>query len=241
MVLYREFSTALNKATPIKRYYRATTCFFVVLAFFAHHCSSCFASSDEDLQFWSTTVASFKVSEDWTAAVEEQLKFGNDAGHLYYEHTDLGFTYKSFADWIDLSFNFKQVYLEQSDGHWSRENRPHFNITFKGRLGSLDFSDRSRFEYRDKDYGDDLWRYVNKLKVNLPYELTRLKLRPYVTDQVYINMDGSGFEKNRVYAGFNFKLSGDIESELYYMRQWSESLGHWDELNVLGLDLKFRF
>jgi hypothetical protein len=213
----------------------------VVLSSFAHHNGSCFASTDGDFQFWSTVGASFKVNKDWSAAVEEQLKFGNDAGHLYYHHTDLGFTYKNFADWIDIGFNYKQVYLERSDGHWSRENRPHFNITFKGQLGSLDFSDRSRFEYRDKEYGDDLWRYVNKLEVNLPYELTRFMLRPYIADQIYINMDGSGFEKNRVYAGVNFELYEDIESELYYMRQWSESLGRWEELNALGLDIKFRF
>jgi hypothetical protein len=213
----------------------------VVLVFVAYHNRSCFASTDEDFQFWSTVGVSFDVNKDWSAAVEEQLKFDNDAGHLYQHQTDLGFTYKSFADWIDIGLNYKQVFKEQSDDHWSRENRPHLNITFKGRLGTLDFSDRSRFEYRDKEIGDDLWRYVNKFEVNLPFELTQFKFRPYIADQVYINMDGSGFEKNRVYAGINFELKEDIESELYYVRQWSELLGRWQELSALGLQFKFRF
>jgi hypothetical protein len=212
-----------------------------VLASFTYHNGSCFASTDGDFQFWSTVGVSFDVNKDWAGAVEEHLKFGNDAGHLYYQHTDLGFTYKSFADWIDIGFNYKQVFVELPDDHWSSENRPHLNITFKGRLGSLDFSDRSRFEYRDKEYGDDLWRYVNKFEVNLPFELTKFKFRPYVADQVYINMDGSGFEKNRVYTGVTFELSEDIESELYYVHQWSEFLGRWQELSALGLQLKFRF
>jgi hypothetical protein len=213
----------------------------VLLVSYAFRNGSCFASSDGDFQFWSTFGVSFDVNRDWSAAVEEQLKFDNDIGHFYQHQTDLEFTYKNLPDWIEIGLNYKQVFKEQSDDHWTRENRPHFNIKFKGRLGTFDFSDRSRFEYRDKEYGDDLWRYVNKLEVNLPFELTKYKLCPYVADQVYINMDGSGFEKNRVYAGFDFDLSDDIGSELYYVRQWSESFGRWQELNALGFDLKFRF
>jgi len=240
VVLQLGASTALNNITSTRRFYRATACLFVVLASFAHHNCRCFAS-DEDFEFWSTVGVSFDVNKDWAAAVEEQLKFDDDAGNLYYQQTDIGFTYKNLPGWIEIGLNYKQAYKEQSDGHWGRENRPHFNIKFKGRIGKFDFSDRSRFEYRDKQYSEDLWRYVNKLEVNLPFELTQHKLHPYIADQIYINMDGSGFEKNRVYAGFDFELLEGIESELYYVRQWSESSGRWQELNALGFDLKFRF
>ena len=147
--------------------------------------------------------------------------------------------------WISLLAQTTQVmlvvFLELPDGHWSRENRPHLNITFKGRLGTFDFSDRSRFEYRETEHIDDRWRYVNRFEINFPLELTQCKFRPYIADQVYINMDGSGFEKNRIYAGVTFDLSEELESELYYVRQWSKSLGHWKELNALGFQLKIFF
>lgn len=211
----------------------------MVLVSLASNGRVCFA--DGDFQFWSTVGVSFDVDKDWSVAAEKHLKFGNDAGRLLYHHTDIGLTYKSLVEWIDIGFNFKQVYQEQSDGSWSRENRPHLNITLKGRLGTLDFSDRSRIEYRDKEYGDDLWRYVNKLEIALPYEFTRFKFRPYIADQVYINLDGSGFEKNRIYTGVTFELSENVESELYYVRQWSEFLGRWQDLSALGLQLKIRF
>jgi hypothetical protein len=230
----------LNKTTPTRRSYRTTACCFVVLAIVAYHNGSCFAT-DKDFQFWNTVEFSFKVNKDWSGAVVEQFKFGDNAGHLYYQHTDLDFTYKSLADWIDIGFNYKQIFVEQSDGNWSSENRPHFNITFKGRLGSLAFSDRSRFEYRDLEYADDLWRYVNKLEVNLPFEFTQYKFRPYIADQVYINMDGSGFEKNRIYAGINFELSENFGSELCYVWQWRELNCGWHDLDALGFQLQFRF
>ncbi|MHC4204526.1 MAG: DUF2490 domain-containing protein [Planctomycetota bacterium] len=229
------------KATQIRKKNRATACLFVVLAFVAYNSRSCFASIDGDFQFWSTAGVSFDINKDWKVAVEEKLKFVHDAGHLRYHHTDLGFTYKGLADWIDLGFNFKQVFVELPDDDWSRENRPHLNITFKGRWAGLDFSDKSKFAFRDIEYGDDYWRYSNKLKVNLPYELTRFKFRPYVADQVYINMDRSNFEKNRLYAGVSFELSKNIESELYYVYQWGKFLDYWFELSALGLQLKLSF
>ena len=197
--------------------------------------------ADGDFQLWNTATASLDLNKDWTATVEEQVKLGNDAGHFYYHHTDLGFVYGGLADWIDLGFNFKEVFLEEDDGHWSRENRPHVNITVKGPVGPFDVSDRSRFEYRDRENEEDLWRYVNRLKVKLPFELTKLKIRPYVADLIFINMEGRAFEKNRIYSGVSFKLSNDLESEIYYFWQLDKSDGPWEDTNVLGFQFNISF
>ncbi len=149
--------------------------------------------------------------------------------------------YGSLADWIDLGFNYKEIFLEESDGHWSRENRPHVNVTFRGRLGALDWADGSRFEYRDMKNEEDIWRYVNRLKVKLPCEFTRFKFRPYFADYVFINLDGQTFDKNRVYSGVSFELSKDIESELYYFWQSGKLDDQWQDMSVLGLQLKIYF
>ena len=201
----------------------------------------CFGFEDGDFQFWQTAVASLDLNQDWTMAVEEQLRFGNDAGHLYYHHTDLGFVYGGLADWIDLGFNFKEIFLEDIHGRWSRENRPHLNITFKGRLGTLDWTDGSRFEYRDRETEEDLWRYVNRLKVKLPWEFTRFKFRPYVADFVFINFEGRAFEQNRIFSGVSFELTRDMESELYYFWQSARFDDQWQDMSALGLQLKIYF
>jgi hypothetical protein len=201
----------------------------------------CFGFEDGDFQFWQTAAASFDLNKDWTGAVEELLKFGDDAGHFYYHHTDLGFVYGGLADWIDLGFNYKELFLEDSDGHWSREKRPHLNVTFKGRLGTLDWTDGSRLEFRDRETEEDLWRYVNRLRVKLPWEFTKFKFRPYVADYLYVNLEGRAFDKNRFLSGVSFELTKDIESELYYLWQSGRWDGRWEELNALGLQLKIAF
>jgi len=194
-----------------------------------------------DFQLWNTATASLDLNKDWTATVEEQVKLGNGASHFYYHHTDLGFVYGGLADWIDLGLNFKEVFLEEDDGHWSRENRPHVNITVKGPVGPFDVSDKSRFEYRDRENQEDLWRYVNRLKVKLPFELTEFKIRPYVADMIFLNMEGRSFEKNRIYAGASFKLSKALESEIYYFWQLGRFDGQWEDINVLGFQLNISF
>ena len=201
----------------------------------------CFAYDDEGFQYWSTANVTFDSDKDWKITFEEEFRFGDDGGHLYYQHSDLGFVYKSLADWIDLGFNYRQVFEEDSKDKWRQENRPHLNVMLKGKLFGLDLSDRSRFEYRDRESKKDLWRYRNKVSVKFPLELTSLKLQPYLADEVFINFDEEDFNRNRLYAGLSLKLSKNIKGEVYYLWQSSKSGGDWKDINVLGTGLKFYF
>ncbi len=201
----------------------------------------CFAFDDGDFQFWSTANASLDINKDWKATFEEELRLADDAGQLYYHHSDLGFVYKSFADWIDVGANYRQVFQKDSKGQWRRENRPHLNITLKGKLFSFDMSDRSRLEYRDRENKADVWRYRNKFMVKLPVELTGLGLQPYVAEEVFIHFNEEDFDENRLYSGVAIKLSKAIKGEVYYLRRSTKPGGDWKDSNVLGVNLKFYF
>jgi len=76
----------------------------------------CFAFDDEGFQFWSTAGASLDINKDWKATFQEEFRLGDDGGNLYHQQSDLGFVYSSFADWIDLGFNYKQVFEKDSNG-----------------------------------------------------------------------------------------------------------------------------
>ncbi len=186
-------------------------------------------------------VAGYDINEDWTVTVREHLKLGHDAGHLYLHNTDLGFVYHGLRDWIDLGFNCKLGFSKNDDGHWCREHRPHVNITFNGQLGAYEFSDRSRFEFRDKEDQEDLWRYVHQLKVRLPCEFTKFKFQPYFADQLYLNFEGHAFEKNRIYSGVTFELIKNMESELYYVWESRKFDNEWKALNAFGFTFKIFF
>jgi hypothetical protein len=201
----------------------------------------CFGFDDGDFQFWSTAGASVNLSKNWAATFEEEIKYGDNAGHFYYHHTDLGFVYKGLADWVSVGFNYRQTSEEDATGIWREEHRPHLNATLTSRLFGLDVSDRSRLEYRDREIQKDIWRYRNKVTVRLPVELTQFRLQPYFADEVFLNLAGEMFDKNRFWSGFFIDLAKNIKGEIYYMLDSTKSGANWKETNVLGISLKVAF
>lgn len=202
---------------------------------------SALAFEDNDFQFWSRAGVSFDLTKDWKADFAEEFRFGNDGGRLYHHFSDLGLVYRSAADWMNLGFNYRQVFEKDSAAEWKQENRPHVNVTLKARLFDMDLSNRSRFEYRDRDHKDDIWVYRNKMSVRLPFELTQLRLQPYVADEVFIIIGNEGYSRNRLYSGVSCNLGKNANLDVYYLRQSTKCQTSWMDLNILGIALKYKF
>lgn len=220
---------------------RSWVCFVVTAVTIVPISDVCFGYDEGDLQYWSAAGVSFDINKDWQVKFEEEFRLGESGGHLYRHHSDLGFVYKSFADWIDVGFNYRLVREKDSERKWRRENRPHLNITLKGRLSDFSISSRSRLEYRDRESKDNLWRYRNKVTLKLPVELIGLKLKPYLADEIFIDLDGVGYNRNRLYSGVSLKLAKGLKGEIYYLWQSDRSSGNHKYINVLGTKLKFSF
>ncbi len=232
----------MMKGEPMSRLYKNTIWFVVLLICGGFLGGPCFAFDDGDFQWWTSAGASLDINKDWKCTFEEEFRFGDDAGEFYYHHSDLGLVYGGFADWIDLGLNYRQVFARaDSEGEWKQENRPHLNVTLKGKLFGLGVSNRARFEYRDREDQEDHWRYRNKFTVKPPVELTELKLKPYVADEVFVPLNDDNISINRIYAGISFDVLENMTGEVFYLWQASRAPGDWNDTNVLGTRLKFRF
>ncbi|MFC1809343.1 DUF2490 domain-containing protein, partial [Candidatus Omnitrophota bacterium] len=199
------------------------------------------AFDDGDFQQWSTISVTYKVNDDWKVTGEQEVRWGDDWDDFYYTHTDLGIVYGGVADWLDLGVNYREVYEEKSK-NFVFENRPHFNVTLKTDIEGWALSDRSRLEYRDKETDNNGWRYRNKLTLKAPFKLTKFEIRPYVADEVFVDLDAGDLNRNRVYGGVGCKLMEHVGAELYYLWQASEnSSGDWVDYHALGAKLKFSF
>jgi len=199
---------------------------------------TCSAGNSTGFQWWSTAGLSVDLSDDWAATFEEELRVGDN---LCYHHSEIGLTYKGLADWLEIGANFRKVYQRDSAGDWREEDRPHFNFTIKDTFAGIKWSNRSRFEWRDREGRDNLWRYRNRLKLELPWALTPLKIKPYASDEVLINMDGSGFSSNRLSAGGVIPIGKNIKLDLFYMWQATKATSGFDDIHALGTKLVFAF
>jgi hypothetical protein len=220
---------------------RNRACFVVTAITVVLISGVCFASDDGDFQYWNITDLSVDVNNDWKFTFQEELHFGESGRRLYYQHYEPGLTYSGLAKWIDLGFNYRQAFERDSKGKWKREDQPNLNITLKGKLFGLDLSDRSRIEYRVLEDRKDVWRYRNKVTAKLPFELTELKLQPYVADEIFVPLDDVDINTNRLYAGVLFKLTKNMGCDLHYLWQSTRSNGGWTDINVVGTALKFSF
>ena len=197
-------------------------------------------ASDADLQYWTAGGISLDLADYWKLAFEEEFRFERDAT-LFYHYSDVGITYTGLADWLDLGLNYRQVFEKDANSEWPSENRPHFNITLKTKVCDIALSNRLRFEYRDRDNKQDRWRVRNKLTMKFPFKFTRFEIQPYLADEIFVDFYGDGLNRNRLYAGLSCKFSENLKGGLYYLLQSSKSSGHWDEINAIGIQLKFNF
>jgi len=193
-----------------------------------------------NLQYRSGIGVSKEVSPDWKMTFNDGIRFLNGENDLYYNESDLGLVYGGAAPWLDISFNMKWATQEDDDGHWQQEVRPHLNFTVKQTFLGMTIKDTTRIEYRELESDPDAWRFRNKIMAEMPWTLSPLELKPYVGDEVWFRLDGTGFYKNRVITGVTMPITSRVKGDFYYY--WDKTTDDtdpgWAEQNVFGFKLK---
>jgi len=213
----------------------------LILVIFIVFCLKiCFASDDGEFQYWNTESVSTKLNDDWKIRLEEELRLGDDGGNLYYQHSDLGFTYSGLTDWLDLGFNYRQIF-EKKSGEWKEEQRPHLNAVVKWKWLDYGFSNRVRFEYREREDSQDYWRYRNKFTIKFPLKFSKFEIQPYIADEIFYDFNCEELNRNRFYSGFGLKLLDNLKGEIFFLWQSSQSNDEWSDIYALGTKLQLTF
>ncbi len=195
-------------------------------------------NAEGDWQAWYGMACSAR-SGKWKLKVEDEIRAGDDLRLMYYNHLDFGLT-RSMLSWLDLGASFR-VIEEKKNGAWEVENRPYVDASLKWRLGGWDFNDRNRLEYRELENAPNRWRYRNKLTVYPPIAGLDGRIKPYAADEIYQDLSGKGFERNRVYLGSECRLTEWLKGDLYYLWQASYQGEEWVDVNIIGLKVEARF
>lgn len=199
-----------------------------------------FSSNDGDYQYWNTESVSFKLSDHWKMNLEEEFRFGDDAGNLFYQHSDLGISYSGVAEWLVLGINYRHIFEEKSSD-WKQENRPHLNATVKWKLFDTEFSNRARLEYRNREGAEEFWRYRNKFTLASPFKLSKFEIQPYIADEIFYDFDKETLNRNRLYTGLTLKLFKYLKADIFYLWETNEKSNKWEDTHVLGTKLKVFF
>jgi hypothetical protein len=200
-----------------------------------------YAYDDGDFQVWNTDTEELKINKSSKIALEEELRFGENASELYYQHYDIGFTY-SLNKSLNLGTGYRHI-LERKKSKFKEENAPYGFVSLLWEIRGFKFEDRNRLEYRAYDYQTDTWRYRNKISVKFPWKFTALEIQPYISDEIYVHLNGINLNQNRLSAGLGFNITKKIKGEIYYLLMTAKASGTctWTDANVLGTKLKISF
>ncbi len=220
--------------------FKNTSKLIVLILCFAAVSFKAYAYDNGDFQIWHTEGQEVEIGKATKLTQEEEWRFGEDASEFFYQHYDWGVVY-GFDKRLDIGFNYRQVY-EKYKQKWREENRPHVNATVKLDLWKFRFEDRNRLEYRHFRYKDDFVRYRNRFMLKYPLDFKKIKIAPYVADEIFIASNATGFNENRFYSGLEFGLTKYVKADIYYMMRSIRGVGDkWSEANVLGTRLKISF
>lgn len=214
---------------------------FLIIGIVMFLTAKVYAYDKGDFQIWNIDVEEFKVGKGCKIAFEEEFRWGNNAREFYYQHYEAGFFYDLFKC-LNIGGGYRQVY-DLIAGKFKSGNEPFVSATLLLDREGFNFEDRSRMEYRNFDYKHDSWRYRNKATLRFPWKFTKMEIRPYLSDEIFVVFGGvpSDLNQNRFCLGLSMNFTKNLKAEIYYMLHNTKSSKKWTYSNVLGTKFKIAF
>jgi len=216
--------------------------FMILVLFLTAVPINAFGYDDGDFQIWQVDAEDINIYKNVKFSMEQEYRFGENATELYYQHYDFGFIY-GFHKMLDLGFFYRMIF-ERYKKKWREEDMPNVNATLKFDLWKFKLEDRNRIELRYARYRYDSVRYRNKATLKLPIDFAKqkMKITPYISDEIFVVSTGAGFSENRFAAGAEFELTKYVKADFYYMLKDNRTTyKKWTSSNVLGTKIKIAF
>ena len=141
--------------------------------------------------------------------------------------------------YFDCSFQYRHIY-EKTGDKWLLENRPQIGGTIHIPWNRLIITDSQRLEYRIRENRDNIWRYRNRLAIELACKWTSMQIQPYGAYEIFFDFSEKKINRNRVYLGFKLKFFQWLKGELYYMLQ-SSIKREGDYWHIMGTKIQLTF
>lgn len=176
---------------------------------------------------------------------------GNAGISLKLKDANLNISDSFVLDIGDKEIDYNEVELSLSNNknaigirnRWEieySEYSPFLGYKTKFKLG-LPISLYNEIEFRDVKY-DDYFRTSHTLTVVYPNGfLGEPKIKPFVADSIFFNLNDLNMEKNRLYLGYFIYVS-KYKFMIYYIpKVWGDTSKEWDDTMKYGASIILKF
>lgn len=198
----------------------------------------CSFSQDSSLGNWLIYIGNKKLNAKWNIHNEVQYRNYDAIGDLeqLLIRGGLGYNLTDNSNaLLGYGYILSENYIGETDEKVSiNEHRIFQQFVTKQKLGKVNLSHRFRSEQRFVETDFKLrMRYF--LGINIPLQNLESGNSPlYVSayNEIFINLEDSIFDRNRVFFGLGYKLNQTVKLELGYMNQLFEH-GSRDQINLI--------
>lgn len=195
-----------------------------------------FSLRGSDWESWNDYSLNIPVSSDVSLKVTSEYRIMENFNNYYANFIDIGFDWKVGENFV---FGYYTRKISSKSGDlWNGELRPHLNGTLSWELGGISLDNRSILEYRIKS-SEPFFRLRDRLRLKFP-EIGLLKIKPFIADEIFYDLEINEMNRNRIYAGFGFPLTEGLSAYLSYILQSDKTGSGWAGTNILDFSLKFK-
>ena len=174
-----------------------------------------------------------------------QMKFAEradqGASHLFQVFGQVGVSFQ-VKPWLAIAPIFRHDRDDPFDPNARYENRPLMDIITHRPRGALQPILRTRIEGRffEKQAGFLSLRLRPGFDYRLPSK-SRLQPGLFVDDEIFYDTRADTLNRNRLRAGASFRVNEHFSFRPYYMLESVRLPGLWDDDNIWGLSLFWRY
>jgi hypothetical protein len=195
--------------------------------------------SQSDTQSWNDVNFSVALNKEFDFTLLGTLRVGRNLSRPVDERIGAAFSYKA-GKYLTFTPSYLHIATQPFKGRRVFENRLSFATTIRFPVGHFTLSDRNLFERRLRHPGGDSTRYRNKLQIEHPVGLPKMRLSLYVADEVFYDWSFNAWVRNRFTVGVSKVFNKHMTGELHYLRQ---NDGHSvpGDIHVIGTNWRFKF
>lgn len=203
-------------------------------------CSLQTIATDND-NVWFDYGINGKITDKVSITLAEELRYTEKDFDFVYRHTDLRFTIKIYPGWdLEPTFRYTEKY---KNGETISIPGGYLNINNSNNYKEANIKTRIRFFYGDTGTQNNIIDLRPKILLTPKKGWTDIKLKPYIADEIMIDLNDFRLYKNRFSLGIQSTPYKIAKVGAFIMQEQTETVKDlgWQKAYNIGLSLFFNF
>ncbi len=202
-------------------------------------------AQDQDLNAWTRVALKYDLSKKARFAVENEMRFFDNASRLSQYHTELGVNYDLNDKW-EGGVYYRFIYETDPEKQYELGHRAWLQLGYNWSKDRLSATIRTRLQttysgINTRENGRIPESY-SRNKISLSYDLSNSKWEPNLGAEFWYQL-GSGSEriidKYRVGGGFEYRYSRNVRIDIFYNYQSQIQVASPNIDHIFGLSYTY--